>query len=95
MSDRQERTTKIAPYGIRLQIWQEACEATRRHIQLAKAIQGTGGKLLTTLQESQGADPIEQAKLYSQALSNIERGAKIERDAHRELIDLHNTEPRE
>ena len=71
-------------------MWNGAIEAANRHIQIAKAFQEAGVKLIKQIRDGQG-----NAEDLSKCLVSLERGAKIEREANRELIDLYNIEPRD
>lgn len=89
-TDRQMLSTKTGAYEKRLQVWNGAIEAANRHIQIAKAFQEAGVKLIKQIRDGQG-----NAEDLSKCLASLERGAKIEREANRELIDLYNIEPRD
>ena len=89
-TDRQLLSTKTGAYEKRLQVWNGAIEAANRHIQIAKAFQEAGVKLIKQIRDGQG-----NAEDLSKCLASLERGAKIEREANRELIDLYNIEPRD
>ena len=89
-TDRQMLSTKIGAYEKRLQVWNGAIDAANRHIQIAKAFQEAGVKLIKQIRDGQG-----NAEDLSKCLVSLERGAKIEREANRELIDLYNIEPRD
>lgn len=89
-TDRQMLSTKTGAYEKRLQVWNGAIEAANRHIQIAKAFQEAGVKLIKQIRDGQG-----NAEDLSKCLVSLERGAKIEREANRELIDLYNIEPRD
>lgn len=86
------QSVQVSPYADRLVIWQEAIDATRRHLQFAKAFQNAGKKIVLRLQESPDEGTPED---ISRCLIALERGTKMERDAYRELIELHNLQPRE
>lgn len=89
--DRSVLYTKVAAYDDRLKIWKDAIEATQRHIQVAKAFQEAGIKLIKKMRENDRVSPDDMAK----CLTNLEKGTKLERDANRELIELYNMQPRE
>ena len=89
-TDRQMLSTKTGAYEKQLQVWNGAIEAANRHIQIAKAFQEAGVKLIKQIRDGQG-----NAEDLSKCLVSLERGAKIEREANRELIDLYNIEPRD
>lgn len=89
-TDRQMLSTKTGAYEKRLQVWNGAIEAANRHIQIAKAFQEAGVKLIKQIRDGQG-----NTEDLSKCLASLERGAKIEREANRELIDLYNIEPRD
>ena len=89
-TDRQLLSTKTAAYDKRLQVWNGAIDAAQRHIQVAKAFQEAGIKLIKQIRDGQGS-----AEELSKCLASLERGTKIEREANRELIDLYNIEPRD
>ena len=89
-TDRQMLSTKTGAYEKRLQVWNGAIDAANRHIQIAKAFQEAGVKLIKLIRDGQGS-----AEELSKCLASLERGTKIEREANRELIDLYNIEPRD
>ena len=89
-TDLQMLSTKTGAYEKRLQVWNGAIEAANRHIQIAKAFQEAGVKLIKQIRDGQG-----NAEDLSKCLASLERGANIEREANRELIDLYNIEPRD
>jgi len=83
-----------APFEERQASWQESLAAAHQHIKLGQTLQGQGVEILKSAQSLKG-DPAALAKLIQQATATIEKGTKIEREAHRELLNLQQFKPRE
>lgn len=93
-STRQNLHTQIAPLAKRQDAWQAAVMAAQEHIRTGKILQKQGVEVLKSGQIMKG-DPAALARLIQQATTTIEKGTKVERDAHRELIDLQQQQPTE
>ncbi len=93
-SSRQTLYSKVSPFEDRLTTWTEAVAASREHIRLGKAMQKQGVEILRASQ-SLKHDPESLSKLLQQAANIFEKGVKIERESHSELMDLQQNEPRD
>lgn len=93
MTTRQQHTTAAESLKLRLDVWAKSVDSATQHIQLGQTLQAQGVELLNTIQDVK-ADLNDIAKCIQQATATIEKGIKIERDAHREKIDLQQFKPK-
>ena len=93
MKKRIDIYTEVAPYDERIGIWQNAVDASERHIEIGKTMQEQGDEILTGIAEAvQNAE--QMTKLIQQAANIIDKGVKLERSAHDKKIKLFEEKPK-
>ena len=91
-----QRFTAPASFDKRDAAWNESVEATQKHIKYGAFLQSKGGKLLEGLNDIKDADHAEHwQNTFEKALTNIEKGIKIEREAREALMSLYQEQPKE
>ncbi len=93
-TSRQAIYSKVSPFEDRLATWTEAVAASREHIRLGKGMQAQGVEILKAAQPLKH-DPEALSKLLQQAANIFDKGVKIDRESHSELMDLQQNEPRD
>jgi hypothetical protein len=89
------RFTLPSDFTTRHAAWKAAVDASDKHVKIAQALQGQGGKLLEAVNASKNDDPAKQVAQGAQALAIIEKGVRMEREARDKLIELYQEEPKE
>jgi hypothetical protein len=87
ISERQLRATEIAPLIVRQAFYDETMSSVKQQIELGRALQSEGLKVLTKLKNNE-IKTDDYGKLFAQLTSNIEKGVKIEQDSREKYQEL-------